>query len=47
MEQESTPTQINWDGNEPSRLSVLPVLEGIAAKVKYLKTLLFLVVKLP
>ena len=27
--------QINWDGNEPSRLkSVLPVLEGIAAKVK-------------
>tara|TARA_B100001248_G_scaffold16086_1_gene10709 strand:+ start:2527 stop:4704 length:2178 start_codon:yes stop_codon:yes gene_type:complete len=27
--------QINWDGNEPSRLkSVLPVLEGIAAKIK-------------
>ena len=27
--------QINWDGNEPSRLkSVLPMLEGIAAKVK-------------
>ena len=27
--------QISWDGNEPSRLkSVLPVLEGIAAKVK-------------
>ena len=27
--------QIGWDGNEPSRLrSVLPILEGIAAKVK-------------